>query len=341
MRTVDTALQTLIDVLEQSRSCVVLGAGASVPLVPLGEQFGRCVRHRLLSCGSFPAVPTRRDAIADRILGPRARHFPMWDTSAQIEEELAAEHLSPAAVQAAAIALLWPQPYEQAPPQYEVFNRATHQLGLVNYNNDGLANEHCGRHTIVNVHGTSLSADAREKLDWEWWIDALQDFHPLAAPAVPGLFLPQRESFALASSPIYAQARTLLWRARRLALIGYSFGDGDDVVAYACVLRVLTEHLIPAVVVKPNARELAGQIAEEARSKFISGLPRYWDTLACAILASQSRPRHRNCDHSRLCARCISYLYEAFLDSGRDWIALSRRLHLTTPLRFDACARSR
>jgi hypothetical protein len=148
---------------------------------------------------------------------------------------------------------------------------------------------------------------------------------------IPGLFLPQPERAALASSPAYTQARELLTRTERLAIVGYSFGEGDDWIAYDHILAPLSQRKIPAVILKPDANDLAGRIAEDARSKSVRWLSMRWDMFACAVLASQTRPRRKSCNDRRLCARCIDYLYNAFVDSGRAWDQLSRQLQLTGP----------
>src|ERR1700733_373671 len=310
-------LRTLLDIIQRPQSCAVLGAGASAPLVPLAGQLSQLVRKRLLAVGIFPATRIARDEIADRILGSGRAFIPPWDTDGLLEEELVAEHLSPGAVKAATISLLWPQAHDWVPPQYAAFNISPNPLALINYNSDGLASQYCSQHWIVNVHGTVLSAAQRQHLDWDRCIDALQEFHSLELTSVPGLLLPQREPLAMASNTAYEKVWKLLVQSHRIAIIGYSFGEGDDVVAYSYLRTVLRERNIPCVVVNPDARELAGELSESAKARRVYPLPMYWHMLACALLASRCRPRLKNCDHRRLCERCIAYLYNAFLDSDR------------------------
>ncbi len=314
MATRTPSLQTLLSALEEPSSCFVLGAGASAPIVPTAAQLGAHVRKRLLATGTFPANPIPRDAISDRILGAAGRASFDLSDDASIEEEFVAR-LSPAAVRAAAVELLRPEASSCAPPQYQVFGLSKHRLSLINFNNDGLADRYCGQHAVINVHGTSLSVEDRARVDWDGVIDVLQNYPELPGIKIPGLFLPQIEPEEIAMTSEYVAAQKLLEGARRLILVGYSFGDMDDRVAYDLIIRTISSRRVATVVVKPDATDLALQISEDSRSSTVAGLPAYWGKLASAIIASLGQqPRYKTCDHRRLCSRCVTYLYQAFLD---------------------------
>jgi hypothetical protein len=308
------ALETLIRAFEEPGSCFVLGAGASTPIVPLAAELGIHVRKRLLAVGVFPAIPIPRDAIADRILGPPRSSVPANHGESDVQEELIARHLSPAAVRAAAVAILRPEAPICAPAQYQVFELSKYPLSLINFNNDGLANRFCGRHAVINVHGTSLSVEERIKHGWENWIDALQYCGDRGGIEIPGLLLPQREPDEIGNTAQYICAQRSLQAARRLVLLGYSFGDMDDVVAYKLIMSVIKSRRVPTVVAKPNATDLAIQISADSECKMVSALSVYWDKLANAMIASVWQPRYKTCEHTRLCSRCITYFYSAFLD---------------------------
>ena len=310
-------LQLLLSALEEPGSCFVLGAGASAPIVPLAAQLSDLVRKRLLSVGSFPSMPTPRDVISDRILGPALTNLFPSDGTFAIQEEIAARHFSPAAVHAATIALLRPEMPIYAPPQYQVFGLSRHRHSLINLNNDGLVDQYCSQHTVANLHGTSLSADARSRLDWDSHIDALQYFHGLQGIKIPGLLLPQREPVEIAMNKEYRVARELLQVARRVIIVGYSFGDMDDWIAYDMNTSAIRTRRLVTVVAKPDAHDLALRISDDSGSSTTMALPVFWDKLAMAILASIGKPKHKTCKHMRLCARCVDYLYNAFLDERR------------------------
>jgi hypothetical protein len=329
VKTTNLPLQVLLDVLEQSHSRAVLGAGVSAPMVPLMQELRPLAAQRLLATGIFPAETIARDAVVNGVLGPPRADIPAWDLTALVHEELLARHISPAAARAVTVALLVPRRYERVPPQYAVFNLSAWRLGLINYNNDGLARQHCGRHLIVDVHGTTLSAEELAQLRWDDWIRIHQEFPDLPAINIPGLHFPEPEPLAMLGSSAYAQVTSLLQSAQRLAIIGYSFGADDDWIGYRHILSTLAEGTIPAVIVKPDALELAQRMAGESRNAQVVGLPMYWDRLACAILASRRHQQRKTCMHRRLCARCIDYLYHSFLDSGLDWSELTRRFDLT------------
>ncbi len=313
MATRTSPLQTLLSALEEPSSCFVLGAGASAPIVPTAAQLGAHVRKRLLATGTFPANPIPRDAISDRILGAVRTSFGPSDDASAIEEELVARYLSPAAVRAAAVEVLRPEASSYAPPQYQVFGLSKHRLSLINFNNDGLADRYCSQHAVINVHGTSLSVEDRALVDWDGMIDVLQNFHELRGIEIPGLLLPQREPEEIAMTSEYVAAQRLLEGARRLVLVGYSFGDMDDRVAYDLVIRTISSRRVATVVVKPDATDLALQISEDSGSSTVASLSAYWDKLASAIIASLGQPRHKTCDHRHLCSRCVTYLYQVFL----------------------------
>lgn len=303
--------RTLLDALEEPGTCFILGAGASACLVPFGAELGLRVRKRILEVGIFPANLVLRDAIAERILGSPPEFF------ATLEDELAARHFLPAAVHAATIAALRPEPPLAAPPQYRVFWISKHRLSILNFNNDGLADHYCGnQHTVIDIHGTSLSNDVRAHIGWENHINALQRFPDLRGLEIQSLLLPQREPESIAETPRYIAAQRLLTGARRVILVGYSFGGMDDVVAYEKLMAAIKSQRMAAVVVDPNGEDLAIRISEDSHSVAVGSLPVCWDKLASAILASLSWQGYKTCNHRRLCYRCVEYLYGAFLDGS-------------------------
>jgi hypothetical protein len=307
-------LQTLLHALEQPDSCFVLGAGTSTPIVPLAAQLSVHVRARLLSVGSFPASPIVRDPISDRILSSVRARVDRSDGGSEILDELIARHLSPAAIHAATVAVLRPQAPLVAPPQYVVFGMSRYPLSLLNFNNDGLASRYCSEHNVINLHGTSLSVERRTSLGWESLTDTLQEFPDLPPLSIPGLLLPQTEPLEIVRTPQFRAAQMALLTARRLILVGYSFGEMDDRVAYAMIMSTMRTRRIDTVVAKPDPLDLAVRMAEDSGNRNVVSLPAYWDSLSRAIIASVAQPQRKSCNHARLCARCVAYLYEAFLD---------------------------
>lgn len=309
------ALDTLLRALEEPSSCFVLGAGASAPLVPFGGQLGTSVAQRLLRVGVFSACHIPQSEISQRILGCIPQRYTGYDGSRSIAEELLSHHVSSAAVEAATIAVLGPEPLEDVPSQYAVFNISRYRLTILNYNSDGFASHYCPTHDVVNVHGTSPSAAVRSAANWEKYIDILQEFPELPAIVIPGLLLPQREQSALAFSDEYAAVRRALKAVQRLVLVGYSFGEMDDAVAYEAIISVLRRGGIAATVLKPDAAGLAGQMAHDSSSDAVLPLQAYWHCMSAAILAARYQSHFKTCNHERLCARCVLYLYEVLVDS--------------------------
>jgi hypothetical protein len=280
----------------------------------MSAEMGPVVKQRILQAGVFPTDPIPRDAISERILGRIRADHAAEDLG--IQEELVARRFSSAAVAAAAVALLRPEVPMNPPVQYQVFSLSKHRLSLINFNNDGLADRYCSQHLVVNVHGTSLSATTRARLNWEQTIDYLQEFPELRGPKIPTLLLPQREPSEIRLTAEYSVMQRHISAAERLIVIGYSFGDMDDHVAYDLVTSTIRASRIPTVIAKPMPTDLIVRISEDAASKTVFGLSAFWDKLASATMASISRPQYKTCNHALLCRRCVAYLYEAFLDQG-------------------------
>jgi hypothetical protein len=270
-----------------------------------------------------------RDIVGTRMLGSRPELMSFWDDRVSFNEALL-WHLSPGAVRAIVTSYLCAAPHWRIPPQYEVFNLAKHPLGLINFNNDGLASRYCQQHRVINVHGMGFSDKDRSQIDMEWWINIHQEYPDLPFTGVPGLFLPQPEVPALAMQLAYSEVDFLLKRCRRVGIVGYSFGAGDDWMAYGRILRALDKRDVSAVVLSLDPRDLVEQMMEQSKNRAVIALPFRWDILAAAIMASPTRARRKTCSHDAgLCARCVMYLYDVFLDSAFQWEELSERYMLT------------
>lgn len=322
-------LKPLLKAFEQPGSCFVLGAGASWPLVPVGSQLADKVRERGLLMPSYPTYRMDRDILGTRMLGSTAESAPVWDDHRWYAEDLL-WHVSPGAVRAIVTAYLCPAAHQRIPPQYDVFNLAKHSLGLINFNNDGLASKYCRRHRVINVHGTGFTAEDKSRIDMEWWINIHQEYPGLSFIGVPGLHLPLPEVPELARLPAYGAVDDVLNRSDHITIVGYSFGRGDDSVAYDKILRALQKSGVSAVVLSPEARDLVEQMMDQSKNDAMIALPLRWDVLAAAIMASSARARSKTCSHSTgFCPSCVLYLYDVFLDSALQWEELAERYELT------------
>ena len=47
-------------------------------------------------------------------------------------------------------------------------------LGLVDFNNDGLASKYWRQHRVINVRASGFSEENRSRIDMEWWINIHQ-----------------------------------------------------------------------------------------------------------------------------------------------------------------------
>jgi hypothetical protein len=323
------ALDQLLRMLEEPNALYILGAGASYPLVPMAAKLGEIVLDQTLALGHYSTTPVPLDPIADRIVGQAKRRL-HWVNAREdgwlLRTELA-ERISPGAVQASAVALLHPGRPDRC-AQYEVFQVSTYPATFMNFNNDGLADTFCPKHVVLNMHGTSLNPKQRQNLNWAQWIDILQMFPAISAPNVSGLLLPQVEPDGIINTAPYVEASQRILRAKRIALIGYSFGGMDDRVAYRLLTRAVARTQAPIVVIGPDVHDLVMRLREDVPRVPVMELVARWYELAEAIIASSTRRFHKSCDTDRLCGRCVTYAYEAILDQS-GWARSLIRRHTT------------
>jgi len=312
------ALDQLLRMFEEPNALYILGAGASYPLVPMAVKLGELVLDQMLVLGHYSTTPVPLDPATDRLVAQakqRLHRVNPRDDGWLLRAELA-ERISSGAVQASTVALLHPGKPDRC-AQYEVFQLSTYPATFMNFNNDGLADAFCTKHVVLNMHGTSLNPQLRQDLGWGQLIDTLQMFPALSAPNVPGLLLPQVEPEGIINTAPYVEARRRILHAKRIALIGYSFGGMDDRVAYRLLTRAVARTQAPIIVIGPDVRDLVMRLREDVPRVPVMGLVARWYELAEAIIASSTRRFHKSCDTGRLCGRCVTYAYEAILDQSR------------------------
>lgn len=310
-------LDQFLKTLEGFNSVYFLGAGASYPIMPMADPLGVLAIKQVLALGCFPVDRLILDPVAESIVGRAKQGLKLcspWNDYLVIRAELS-ERISGSAVQAAAIGLLHSGTPAKC-PQYEVLQCMARPATILNFNNDGLASTFCAKHVVLNMHGTSLNPQQRQVLGWSRYIDNLQMFPELQAPIIPGLLLPQSEPYDIIYSTPYLAARSFLSRAKRIALIGYSFGGMDDRVAYRLLIKTVERTRAPIVVVVPDVKNLVMRLREDVNGVMIVGLEMLWNVLTEAIITSSTRRLHKSCDMDRLCSRCIAYDYERILDRG-------------------------
>lgn len=274
----------------------------------MARELGPLVAKRVLDIGVYPANAITRGPIAERIL----ESVPI---TLDVEGELISGHLASGATHAAAITFLRPALPDRTPDHYGVFALARWPLAIFNLNNDGLADTYCvPPHRVMSLHGTSLSPEDRAKLGWDALVDRLQQFPDLPAPRIPGLILPQVEPEVLASTPLFREATQSLRQARRLVIVGYSFGEGDDWLVEKMLVEAMKSSTPEVIVVSPDPEGLATRLEHLGRAP-VHRVPSRWCELAGAILGSMGRHFFKSCPPGRLCARCISWLYGGAYDA--------------------------
>jgi hypothetical protein len=315
-----TALDHFLRAFDGPSSFFFLGAGVSHPIIPMAAQLGSIVLREALALGHYPTERVQLDPVAERIVGSARAAYARgaWDVDARLRLDLM-HRIAAGAVKALAISHLNRGVPEGPCPQYEVFQRAAHSGTILNFNNDGLASALCTRHLVLNAHGSSLSPAVRGALGWETLADQLQMFPSLDAPSIPGLLLPQREPATIRGTAPFQAAFHKIRMARHVAVIGYSFGELDDHVAFDMLTATRLHAEAAVAVVGPNVAQLTAVIAETMKSNRVYGLTAYWRPLAMAVIAVEHQPYawHKSCNQWR-CPRCIDYAYNALLDAGAN-----------------------
>jgi hypothetical protein len=281
----------------------------------MANALGELTLKNMLAMGHYPVNPIQLDPVAERILHDAKQNFQKHAPFDDIGAELS-ERLSGAAVQAMAINLLHPGKPTRC-PQYEVFQLSTNSATILNFNNDGLADAFCSKHVVLNMHGTSIDPQQRNALGWNQWIESLQMYPSIKALHIPGLLLPQPEPQRIIESLPFRIASRHIVQAKRVALIGYSFGAMDDAVSYRMLTKTVACTRAPIVIVGPDVNELVARLREDVQSANVKGLSAYWNVLAESIIVTATRRFHKSCSLQRRCSRCIAYAYCAIQDADK------------------------
>lgn len=192
---------------------------------------------------------------------------------------------------------------------------ARRSLTILNLNNDGLADAYCvPAHRVMSLHGTSLSPQQRTKLGWDALVDRLQQYPDLPAPRIPGLILPQVEPEILADTPLFREATRSLRQTRRLAIVGYSFGEGDDWLVEKIVVDAMKSKTLEVIAVSPDPEGLATRL-EHLGHASVHRVPARWGELSGAMINSIGKHFFKSCTRGRLCARCVGWLYGGAYDA--------------------------
>lgn len=258
----------------------LLGAGASVGIIPLTHELKKRIVRRYRAFGMYPVELMGSDPVFERVIGD-----PTEDTDPITAALL--RHLFPSAVHAIVLQQLAPVPRSPVADQYSLFLLAAKPSTFFNMNVDGLARQYCLGHYVLEPHGRIPPALVRSPR-WDELINILLEFG-FTAPQIPGVLLPQPEPVSVTSRAAYSVARRLFSRGRYLVIIGYSFGKSpqvdtfDDVETFEFFRELLRSSGKTVLVLSPNPAFVGFLCREAMQRSSVHELPLYWDCLSAAI----------------------------------------------------------
>jgi len=283
-------LRLLFRALGMIYTFYLLGAGASVGIIPLTRELKKRIVARYRGFGMYPTELMEPDPVFERVIGD-----PKEDTDPITADLL--RHLFSSAVHAIVLQQLAPARRPQVVNQYGLFLLAAKPSTFFNMNVDGLATMYCSGHYVLEPHGRVLSALVHSSR-WNELIDILLEFG-FMPPKIPGVLLPQPEPATITSRAAYSAARRLFSFGQYVVIIGYSFGKSqqldtfDDVETFEFFRELLKRCNKTVLVLSPDPAFVAFLCREAMQRNSVHELELYWDHLSAAVSSVL-----RDCGHS-------------------------------------------
>lgn len=262
--------------MSQARTFYVIGSGASFGLVPMTPQLRSLVATAYDQIGIYPAVPTARSALFDRIIGCRTVKTSLLPNIAPGTLDILVQS-----------GLLWKAANGLVPPQYAVFDVVGRPSTIFSFNLDGLASAYCsGRHKVLEPHGTI----DRTWLDAPDYRDLLFDTaaYGLRLPHITPKLLPGPEPTRITQGLAYQQAPELFVQAPALVLVGYSFGRWqgtfDDTESFEHFVDLLRWRPRPTLILSPSPDELADLLRQRLSRGDVYALAVRWEVFSSVVL---------------------------------------------------------
>lgn len=207
--------------------------------------------------------------------------------------------------------------HQVSPDQYLVFGRAAPRSVLFNFNVDGLANIWRKHHHVFHPHGM-LDPKIMQSPEWEEIIDICLSYS-IEPPTMPGVLLPQKETFEVIQTKEYSIAGRLFPHMSYVVIIGYSFGfDGsnlDDWASFLYFKKLFKENKKTIIVIDPfRSRDIVDMLRYNLKSDQVIPIPAYWEHLSKAkLILDRMRRTYPHEKNMRLYN--LDYLYQRILDS--------------------------
>lgn len=255
------ALRFTLWAMCQPKTFYVLGAGASVGLVPLTPELRSHVARGFDEIGIYPTSPAVHSPLFDRVIGAvrvNGRGF----------RSLLLQNIAPGTLDLLVQRGLWRPVDGIVPPQYAVFDAVGRPSTIFSFNLDGLASAYCGNmHHVLEPHG-SIDRHWLEASDYEELLEATSEYD-LVLPHITRKLLPGPEPSGITEHAVYARARGLFRQSRALLLVGYSFGQWqgtfDDAESFEYFVDLLQTYPRPVIVLSPYPEELVDILQQRLR----------------------------------------------------------------------------
>jgi hypothetical protein len=295
-----------IRAVTSNRCTVILGAGASMPIIPSLAGLNAQALARLDSNTLFIA-PGKLGAPVDRNwLWPAGYEMSAFIRGAirqtNTEQLRLLEH-----------SVTKPPPLASAPVQYAVFNLFSTQAAVINLNTDRLAERFCPQRTW-NVHGGFSS-----EYPYGWNEQTLFDLagsNVNVAPPTQHYFEPEPLGFYDLFEALLLNR--ILSNSTDIVLIGYSFAKWgnrlNDSELYDIFVSSIARLPIRITIVNPSGHELVERLKEDTGSQDIVCIPAYWNHLARAIMTSSRGTPLTSIQHEEI-SKDVLKQYFTFVDS--------------------------
>lgn len=184
---------------------------------------------------------------------------------------------------------LWRPSSDVIPPQYAVFEFVPAPATFFNFNLDGLARLYCShRHTVLEPHGR-IDVPWFEHKDYRKLLEGTLVYEARIPHLTPKL-LPGPEPEEITVGRSYAEAQKLIFHARAMIILGYSFGERgatfDDKQSFEFVVALLKDHSRPVVVISPTPVELTERLRDRLSTYNVHSFPLRWELFSGLLLAS-------------------------------------------------------
>lgn len=304
-------LALILDALSKPGAALVLGAGASAPVVPTFAQLANAIASHVDRLSSFPASTIPRSGLRDLMQ-------PVLDQARRTSDP---KDWKAGAMTTATIAAILEQIISRAHrvslPQYRVFSLFSLESSVVSFNWDGLAITRCPQRIVLHPHGI---VQPRALSDAEF-DDLLLDTQDIDEPLarhwyLPGLVLPGEET-SPALGPVREEVLGLWMKAPSIVVVGYSFGlvshaSYDEIWLDSFAEACSRNSEAPVHIIAPDAKMLRQALCERIqRSINVFAWPLKWNVLSSVLLEMAARPKllsalRINTDSMQSMARQIS-----------------------------------